>query len=195
MVNMRKSDEFASEMIPIRLLISIVVISAIAVMVTIGYNNLNVIFAENSIENECRSLESDLYTMISSGVARDLDEIDASEGTKRIHTFSLPNNIIYLSFGVDPDPKNNEIFETGLTCNGSTIFYKVQCGSKHVMWLSEESYRFREGKYAGDKWIVNGDGQGFIIQNSGKTSLTFELVKQNNDTFILIHCDDGIEPK
>ena len=123
MVNMRESDDFASEMIPIRLLISIAIISAIAIMVTIGYNNLNVIFAENNVENECKSLESELYTMIGSGVARDLDEIDAGDGTKRIHTFNLPSNIVYLSFGVDPDPKNNGVLETGLTCNGSVIFY------------------------------------------------------------------------
>ncbi|MDH7517311.1 MAG: hypothetical protein QHH19_03095 [Candidatus Thermoplasmatota archaeon] len=194
MINMRKPDEFASEMIPIRLLISIAVISAIAIMVTIGYNNLNVVFAENNVENECRSLESKLYTMVSSGVARDLDEIDAGDGTKRVHTFSLPNSIIYLSFGVDPDPENNGILRTGLTCNGSVIFYKVQGGSKHVIWLSEEKFRFREGKNTGDKWVINGEGQGFIIKNSGETSLVFELVKRDSETFILIQANDGIEP-
>src|SRR4030042_4021856 len=190
MVDMKKLDEFASEMIPIRLLISIAVISAIAVMLTIGYNNLNVIFAENNVENECRSLESKLYTMIGSGAARDLDEIDASEGTKRVHAFNLPSNIVYLSFGVYPDPENCGILKTGLTCNGSVIFYKVQGGSKHAMWLSEEKYRFREGKYIENSWVVNGDGQGFIMSKSGKTSLIFELVKQNSDTFILIQCND-----
>jgi len=193
MVDMRESNEFASEIIPIRLLISIAIISAIAVMLTIGYNNLNVIFAENNIENECRSLESKLYTMIGSGVARDLDEIDASEGTKRVHAFSLPSNIVYLSFGVDPDPENCGILKTGLTCNGSVIFYKVQGGSKHAMWLSEEKYRFREGKYIENSWAVNGDGQGFIMSKSGKTSLIFELVKENTDISILIQANDGIE--
>jgi len=193
-VYMRKTDEFASEMIPIRLIISIAVISAIAVMLTIGYNNLNVVFAENNVENECRSLESELYTMISSGVARDLDEIETSDGTKRIHTFSITDNIVYLSFGVDPDPENDGILKTGLTCNGSVIFYKVQGGSKHAMWLSEDNFRFREGRYVENKWIVNGDGQGFIIRNGGETSLVFELVKQDSEKLILIHCNDGIEP-
>lgn len=195
MINMIKSDEFASEMIPIRLLISIAIISAITIMVTIGYNNLNIIFAENTVENECRSLYSELHTMIGSGIARDLDETDAGEGTKRIHTFNLPSNIAYLSFGVDPDPENEGISKTGLTYDGSVIFYKAQGGSKHVLWLSEDKYRFREGKYVEGKWVINGDEQGFIIRNSGETSLVFELVKQNNDTLILIHCNDGIETR
>jgi len=193
-VGMRKSDEFASEMIPIRLLISIAIISAIAIMVTIGYNNLNVVFAENNIENECRSLESELCTMTGSGAARDLDEIEAGDGTKRFHTFNLPSNIVYLSFGVDPDPENNGVLRTGLTCNGSVIFYKVQGGSKHAIWFSDERFRFREGKNTGGKWVINGDGQGFIIKNSGKTSLVFELVKRNSETFVLIQANDVIEP-
>jgi len=189
---MRKSDNIASEMIPIRLIISIALISAIVTMILIGYNNLSITLAENHLENECRALESELYTMIGSGVARDVDEVNAGEGTKRIHDFDLPINTIYLAFGVDPDPNNNGFLETGLTEDGSVIFYKIGGGSKHAVWLSEE-FRFREGNCTDTKWVINDSGQGFIIISGGKTTLVFELVQKNDEKYILIHSSDKIE--
>ncbi|MCX6667750.1 MAG: hypothetical protein NTV74_05875 [Euryarchaeota archaeon] len=190
---MRKSDNIASEMIPIRLIISITVIAAIAVIIAIAYNNLSLTLAENQIENDCRILESELYTMVSSGIARDVDDINAGEGTKRIHAFDLPGNLIYLAFGVDPDPNNCGTLKTGLTEAGSVIFYSVGGGSKHVIWLSDE-LKFREGNYTDNKWIINGDGQGFIINRGGKTTLVFEFVQKNDERYILIQNNDRIEP-
>ena len=101
--------------------------------------------------------------------------------------------MIYLSFGVDPDPNNNGELQTGLTENGSTIFYRVAGGSKHVLWFEDE-YRFREGIYTDGKWVINDDGQGYIITCGGKTTLTFELVLKNHETYILIHATDTINP-
>jgi len=189
---MRKSDNIASEMIPIRLIISITVIAAIAVIIAIAYNNLSITLAENQIENDCRTLESKLYTMMSSGVAREVDDINDGEGTKRVHNFDLPGNLIYLAFGVDPDPNNCGILKTGLTEAGSAIFYRVGSGSKHAIWLSEE-LKFREGNYTDNKWIINGDGQGFIITSGGKTTLVFELVQKNDERYILIQSNDRTE--
>jgi len=191
---MRKKDNVASETIPIRLIISIAVIAAIAVMVAVGYSNLSVTLAENQVENECKTLESKLYTMMGSGIARDVDEVNASEGTKRINTFDLPDSLIYLAFGVDPDSDNDGILKTGLTRDGSVIFYKVEGGSKHVVWFPEGEFEFREGNYTENKWVINGDGQGFIIIQGGKTTLTFELVQKNHNIYILIQGNDNINP-
>ena len=98
---MRKMDNTASDMIPIRLIISIVVIAAMVVMISVGYNNLGVALAKNQVETECGTVESKLYTMISSGIARNVDEADSCDGTKRTYTFDLPDNLIFLAFGVD----------------------------------------------------------------------------------------------
>jgi len=191
---MRKTDDIASEMIPIRLIISIAVMAAVAAMIAVGYSNLSVTLAENQVENECRNLESKLYTMIGSGIARDANEVNAGEGTKRTHTFDLPDSLTYLAFGVDPDPDNDGALETGLISDGLVIFYKVQGGSKHVVWLSEEKFRFREGNYTNGKWVINGDGQGFIIIGGGKTTMTFELVQKNHERYVLIQGNDNIDP-
>ena len=188
---MRKLDNIAADMIPIRLIISIAIVAAITAMLAFGYINLRIVLSENHIENECRSLESKFQTMIASGVARNVNELNAAEGTKRVHSFDLPDNLIYLSFGVDPDPDNNGILETGLTDNGAVIFYKIQGGSKKVIWLDDD-FKIREGEFDGDKWIIKGLGEGFIIQSPGGSTLNFEYVERMNNYYILIQSTDKI---
>jgi len=183
-------DSSAAEMIPIRLTISIAIVAAIVVMAAIGYNFFSIANAENQIENEFRTLQSSLYSMIGSGVARNVYEINVNEETKRVQTLNLPGNLVYLAFGVDPDPHNNGVLSTGLTENGSMICYQVSGGGKHILWLPGDQMQFREGIFTDDKWVINGDGQGFILTQGGTTVLTFELVQQNSKVYILIHSTD-----
>jgi len=189
---MKKFNCYATETIPVRLIISIAIVSVIMLMVFFSFLNLKIILSENQIENDIRSLESKLCTMLSSGVARDVDETDAGHGTKRTHTFNIPENIIFLSFGCDPDENNDGILQTGLTEDGAVIYYKVSGGCKNVIWL-DESFRFREGNFEKYKWTINGFGEGFIIDGSGELVLNFELVEKNHKTYILIHSNDMIE--
>jgi len=190
---MRKKNDFAVTMIPIRFIISITVLAAILLLVGVGLRNFSITSAENQVRIECKSLESKLFTMLGSGIARNVDEFNVGEGTKRTLTLTLPDSLKYLSFGVDPDIDNNGVLETGLTMNGSSIFYQVSGGSKHVFWL-EEKYCFREGKYSNNKWIINGEGQGYILTSGGKITLIFELIQKNHETYILIHATDKINP-
>lgn len=176
-------------MIPTRLIVSIAIIAAITLLVAFGYNVLSINSAESKVEQDCRGLESKLFSMIYSGTAREIDDINADDGTIRSYSFNLPDNLIYLSFGVDPDTDNNGKLSTGLTVNGSVIFYRVDGGSKKAIWL-DPSFKFREGVFKFNRWVINGDGQGFIIESGGKVNLIFELVKQNNESFILIHGTD-----
>jgi len=134
---LRKFDDIAADIIPVRLIVSVTVIAAISFIVFFALINLRVILAENQIENECRSIKSKLYSMIENGASRDVDESGASDGTRRVHIFDLPDNVVYLAFGVDPDKDNAGVFESGLTSDGCAIFYKVKGGSKKVIWLNE----------------------------------------------------------
>lgn len=187
---MRKLNNYAADMIPIRLIISISVIAAISILIAFGYLYLKVVLSENQIENECNDLESKLTAIVSSGVARDVDMIDFSEGTKRCHTFNIPDNLMYLGFGVDPDPNGDGILETGLTEDGNVIVYRIQGGSKKIIWLDRE-YKFREGIFKDGKWNINNDLQGYIISSSRRTTINFEYVEKNNEQYILIQKTDN----
>jgi len=190
---MKKLDNYGTEMIPIRLIISISIITAITAMIVVSYQNISIIMSENKIQNEIDEIESKLYTMIKSGVARDIDIYNSENGTMRTKKIDLPSNIIYLSFGVDPDPDNNGELTTGLTTNGSAIFYKVEGGNKNVIWLDSEEIRFREGNFSNNRWIINKKGQGLILTSGGINSITFELIEKNYEKYILIHSNDNLE--
>jgi hypothetical protein len=190
---MRQIDDYAIEMIPIRLLISITIIAVIIILVAVASESLRISLAEHQVEQECRLVQSSLSTMIASGVARDVDAIDASEGTLRIQTITLPDSLLYLSFGGNPDPLNIGDLQPTLTENGAALFYKVQGGSTHVIWLPRETYKFREGAVHKDAWGINGAGESYIIRHGGVTVLIFEMVQKNHVHYILIHANDGIE--
>ena len=180
-------DANAVEMIPVRLIISIAIISAIAVMTVFASSSLRTLLAEHQVEQECRLLESTLSTMVGSGVPRDVDEASTAEGTKRVQTFTLPDSLLYLSFGGDPDSLNTGVLKPGLIEDGAAIFYMVEGGSKQVIWLPKETYKFREGTYVDHKWVINGTGQSFIVHSGGKITLVFERVQKKHVIYILIH--------
>lgn len=180
---MRSCDTFAAEMIPIRLLISIAIIAAIAVLVGVGVGMLRTNLAQHQVEQQCQDLLSALATMVQSGVPRDLTEWLAAEGTTRVQTFALPDSLVYLSFGGDPDTGNTGVLHPWLTEDGAAIFYKVQGGSKQVIWLAKGIYRFREGRLSNTTWVLNGDGKSYIIDHGESSILVFELVQKSYDVY------------
>jgi hypothetical protein len=190
---MRRNNSYAVELIPIRLLISMIIITAVIVLVAIASDGLRSRLAEHHVEQQCLILESSLSTMVGSGVPRDVVEVNAAEGTMRIHTFTLPDSLVYLSFGGDPDPMNTGILQPSLTEDGAAIFYKVEGGSKKVVWLPKETCKFREGTFVDNRWMINGSGHSYILQTGGTITLVFERVQQNNLFYILIHGNDEIE--
>jgi Tfp pilus assembly protein FimT len=188
-------NSFAAEMIPIRMIISIGIIAGISVLLAFGYANMSITHAENQIRNDISALQSQLFIMIGTGTARDVDEMNAAEGTKRVQTFHLPESINYLAFGVDPDKDNTGILSTGHDQQGSVICFKVSKSSKNVMWLSQNQTRFVEGIFntGTNSWDINNGPQGFIIDSPGTVTIAFELVQQNNEIYILIQATDNYE--
>jgi hypothetical protein len=184
---MTLSNENEGSMIPIRLLMSVAIIAAISLMVWYGMSLVHLSESTHQVENECQELQSTLLTMTGSGICRDVDDSNAAEGTKRVMTLTLPESLLYLSFGGDPDAGNTGELFHGLFEDGSSIFYKIQGLSKQVVWYPKEFIKFREGiKYNG-RWVVNGSGQSFILHQGGTTTLVFEYVQQHQDTYILVY--------
>lgn len=180
-------------MIPIRLCMSITLIAAITGLVAFASYSYSVSHAEHQIEHACQVVQSSLSTLIESGVPRDLEARNAPNGTQRVLTMMLPESLVYLSFGGNPDPLNTGQFQSSLTQDGAAVFYRVQGGSSHVQWLPVDTYKFREGVLQNNTWEMDGAGSSYIIHHGGSTSLVFELVQKNQVQYILIHANDGIE--
>ena len=190
---MKPVDSFAAEMIPIRLLISIVIVAAIAALVWVGIGMLRTNLAQHQVEQECRDLVSSLETLGRSGSPRDLQDELAAAGTARIQTLNLPDNLVYLSFGGDPDTENTGLLRPQISGDGAVIVYKVQGGSKQVLWLPPGMYGFREGYLSNTTWTLKEGSACYILTHGGTSTLLFELVKKNHAMYILIHGNDGFE--
>jgi type II secretory pathway pseudopilin PulG len=190
---MRTIDSFAAEMIPIRLLVSIAIVAAVAVLVGIGMGMLRTNLAQQQVEQECSDLLSSLDTMVQSGAPRDLEEGLAAAGTMRVQSLVLPDNLLYISFGGDPDAANTGVLHPLVSEDGSVIVYKVQDGSKQFIWLPRGIYRFREGYLSNHTWTLVGDGESYILNHGGTCTLVFELVEKNHKIYILIYGNNDLE--
>jgi len=188
-----RTDNRGATFIPMRALMSIVVAGVIIGLVFIGLQHATKISAEKQVERECNNLISSLSTMVASGDARDVLNPQDSQGDSRNIELNLPDKLIYLGLGIDPDPDNDGVLESGfVTANGSCIFYKTEGMSKGVIWL-DDSIEFREGIEENGRWVINDPEQGFVIKGGGEYSITFELVEDvSGAKYILILANDGM---
>lgn len=182
----------AADQLPIRLLMSLVIVVTIIVIVVSASGTLRSFLAEQNVETQCRKLEACLSGLAESGAFRDVDACNTAEGTMRVMTFSLPESLEYLSFGGDPDPLNTGLYGSEIVQDGAVIFYKVQGGNKHVIWLPKETYKFRRGVYVDHQWVICDEVQSFVIHQGGSITLVFERVQKNHMKYILIHTTDEI---
>jgi hypothetical protein len=193
---LKKLDNKAADFLPIRLIVSLVVIVAITGLMGFGLYNLSITQSENQVDQECKELISSLNSMVAKGEPRDVYDVSGTRGSTRVVELDLPDNLLYLSFGMDPDPLNNGKLRSGLDGEGNVIFYKLEGGSKKSIWLDED-FKFREGLLYSknpDKWIIIPsslcDPEGYVISDGGETTITFELVKDGQENLILIHARD-----
>ena len=175
---MKGLDDQASDILPMRLIISISFIAAFLVFLGVGLGNIEGVLEEQKLQQSCSIIQSELYSLVTSGNPRDLDNLDSKEGSKRIYSINLPDDIIFLAFGVDPDTMDN------ITGDGCLIVYKLSNGFKKIIWLPKE-VRLRAGLYNGREWMLS--QRGFILDKSGVTTLIFELIRQNNIEYVLIY--------
>lgn len=181
-------------MIPLRMIMSVAIIAAMSVMIAVGYQQYTIMCSEAMVTNDLSAFQAELTTLLASGVPRDVNQQGAGNGTIRVHTFRLPDSLVYLAFGVDPDPDNIGERSTGLCEDGAMMCFRVQGGSKHIRWVPHSAYRFREGIYADGTWVLNTPAQGHIVTQAGSHTLVVELVNHNGQLYLLLHATDQFTP-
>lgn len=167
--------------LPMKLIISLILISFIISLFLIGLKNFYYLHAEKEAERQIHMLDIIFNEMIY-GDARNLDINEnyvTKPGEKRIMEIDLPSKVSYIAFGMNPNVN-------ALTLNGNIIYYKIE-GRSEKSYLLDEEIRLRAGEYVNNNWIIKKPEQGFIIKGGGKIKLTFELVKQHNKKYILIY--------
>ncbi|MDD3492169.1 MAG: hypothetical protein PHU95_02715 [Candidatus Thermoplasmatota archaeon] len=180
--------------IPLRMLISLVVGAGIVAVVFVGLRGALHTAAEKQVERECHEILSSLSTMVASGDARWASNPEMARGDTRSMEITMPDELVFLGFGIDPDPDNDGVLSSGLTANGSCIFFKTEGRGKRAIW-DTGGVRFREGTQENGRWAVHEPQQGYIIRGGGTYHLTFELVADyDGTTYVLIWAQDKIAP-
>jgi len=192
------NDDSASIDIPIRLVVYIILTAAIIAVTAIGLSHIWPGMTTNIMEKQIGEIKASLGTMQSGG-ARNLIDPDSPSGNIRTLMVTIPEDVDYLAFGVDPDPDNDlDMTNTPdgmITDRGNVIYYSGTNGKIRIPL--DDFIELREGLLDGGRWIVNDIGglqNGVVLSEKGNYELTFELVYDPiwKEKYTLVHMTDNL---
>ncbi|MFZ3382656.1 MAG: invasin domain 3-containing protein [Candidatus Methanoperedens sp.] len=192
------NDDSASIDIPIRLVVYIILTAAIVAVTAIGLSHIWPGMTTNIMEKQIGEIKASLGTMQTGG-ARNLIDPDSPPGNIRTLMVTIPEDVDYLAFGVDPDP-DNDLNMTNtpdgmITDRGNVIYYSGTNGKVRIPL--EDPIELREGLLEGGRWTVNDIGglqNGAVLSEKGNYELTFELVYDpiSKEKYTLVHLTDNL---
>lgn len=192
------NDDSASIDIPVRLVVYIILTAAIVAVTIIGLSHIWPGMTTNIMEKQIGEIKASLNTM-QSGSARNLIDPDSPSGNIRTLMVTIPEDVDYLAFGVDPDPDNDlNITNTPdgmITDRGNVIYYSGANGKTRIPL--DDFIELREGLLDEGRWTVNDIGglqNGAVLSEKGNYELTFELVYNPiwKEKYTLVHMTDNL---
>lgn len=134
-------------------------------------------------------------TSIKHGAARNMPDMHSAGGSMCIIEFSLPDNVRFVGFGVDPDPDaNGNLTDSEWVVENNSIVYQYKNGVKKRVFLKGETVQFKNGiQDANGRWIsgtslgdVNGHNKGVVLEGPVSGEFIFEMVF-DVDRYMLSH--------
>lgn len=166
---------YAAMWIPIRLLISIAIITFFIGLVVIGSQLATETIQQNTLKTRLSEIKHGMETLYQHGDSRNLGEFSDTTGSKRVFSLTVPDCVSSVYFG----KKRSEINDLK-----SSIRYFAQRETE-IVWLDSE-IQLVSGKKINNLWQRNENNTGFQMK-SGTYSFTAELVCNNTMQFILIY--------
>ncbi|HEY9246971.1 MAG TPA: hypothetical protein VIO11_09010, partial [Candidatus Methanoperedens sp.] len=149
-------DDRGTLAIPVRLVVYVIITAAIVAVSITGLQHLKPTVAENTIEKQTGEIIAALKIMQYGG-ARNLIDLASPAGNMRTFRITIPADVAYLAFGVDPDPENDgdltNTREDQTTENGNVIYYASRGGKKRIPL--DENVELREGLFENGRWVIN----------------------------------------
>ena len=180
-------DTRAVDTIPLKMVVYLAVTGAIMVLVAISWSNAAP-FIQGVVEEEQISDAALDIASIQNGPSRDLTDIRAQDGSMCIIELSLPDEISYVAFGVDPDPNRNaDLTDNQWINRNNTIVYQYNNGAKKYATIKGDPIHFRQGiqNYEGI-WVIDSDKKSVVIEGPIDGEFVFELVSDGG-TYTMSH--------
>jgi len=178
---------YGSEMIPIRLIISISVIGVISFLVVQGLTMSYHVINEGEFSQSLTTLQKNVETIVNIGHPRDVSDVFSLKGTTHVHSLYVPSEIMSVSFGSDINVNSSEL-DMG---NLSKIQYSSLNTGDHVLWC-DSSCQFIKGIFNDGRWLPSWNDSRFTIKEQGQCMITFELVTDGSSLFILVYDGNNV---
>ena len=182
---MRYFNNHAAEFLPIRLIVSMIIISVITFLFISGFFRVSKEVVDNQLRQDLFHLETKLQLLVESGYPRDMEN-PLMNGSVRSFNFDLPDYVQFLSFGGDPTMLTEELESNIADEMMSSIVYQCEDQTKRTVWL-DSRIRFIKGERINDEWMIQSIPHMFVCRNSGKFDLLFELIEKNDNIYVMIY--------
>ena len=184
-------DERGADTIPLKLVVYLSIVGIIIVIVAIGLKNAQPPMDTAIMERQIEEVKSSIEIM-QTGYSRPISDPQAPTGNIRSFELVLPDNLEYISFGVDPDPDNNGILKNTppglITDDGDVVYFKLRYTGKIRVKL-DDNVHFREGILNDGHWTINEPHQGVVLTGNSQ-SVVFELVNDGGNVYTISHLTD-----
>ncbi|TGC11363.1 hypothetical protein [Methanolobus halotolerans] len=184
-------DTRGIDTVPQKMVFYLISAGVILILVTVSWNNVSPYLTGSQVEKEINDLSVELLS-IQNGYPRDLKDVQSTEGSMCTAQLSLPDNVQYISLGVDPDPDTDgDLSNSPWIVENNTIIVQYYNGMKKRFLISGEDIQFRKG-IPGEKgeWNIDtgslSENKGIVIENPVAGEFVFELVL-NDGKYTLSH--------
>lgn len=176
-------DTRAADTIPLKMVVYLSITGVIMVLVAVSWNNslpfIQGVEADEQMTDAALKLQS-----IQEGSARSLIYPETAQGSMCNIEFSLPEDIIYVAFGVDPDPDGDgDLTNSEWVQNNNTITYQYNNGVRKHVLMKGDTIDLKKGIQDEDGiWVIDGTyhEKGIVIEGPVNGEFGFELVLDGN---------------
>ena len=178
------NDTRGVDTIPLKLVVYLALTGAVMALIAVSWGNIMPFIEGADVDKQITNAALEI-TSVRQGSARDILDQRSADGSMCVVELSLPDNVRYVGFGVDPDPDaNGNLTDSKWVIEDNTIVYQYSNGVKKRVFLNGETIQFRNGiQDASGRWVidtnldvVNGHDVGVILEGPISGEFIIEMV-------------------
>ena len=178
------NDTRGVDTIPLKLVVYLALTGAVMVLIAVSWGNIMPFIEGADVDKQITGAALKI-TSVQQGLARDIQDTRSADGSMCIVELSLPDNVRFVGFGVDPDPDaNGNLTDSKWIVEDNIIVYQYLNGVKKRIFLNAETAQFKNGvQDASGRWVIdanldvaNGHDAGVVLEGPVSGEFIFEMV-------------------
>ena len=188
------NDTRGVDTIPLKLVVYLALTGAVMVLIAVSWGNIMPFIEGADVDKQITDAAL-MITSVQRGATRDLLDQRSADGSMCVIELSLPDNVRFVGFGIDPDPDaNGNLTDSKWVAEDNTIVYQYSNGVKKRVSLNGETVQFRNGvQDTSGRWVINTNldvanshDAGVVLEGPVSGEFTFEMVF-DGEIYMLSH--------